>query len=208
MENKTTVLVWFKVYDYMYMYADEAQREVFDKLANSADLLFTPDQESYQSALEREYEEKVMLLDKDTDNTEDAKSDIAAKLGRPISELNILGPEEMRDALVGDSKDDSFDYSEINMMGKQIGPMTEEDFIKKTENLPGRIGEKLKELVGSIDEVNQEANEIFGRYISESEDQGIDSEQAKKEAKSYMTGEIPAAEFIAPVLILDELRNL
>ena len=206
MEDKTTVLVWFKVYDYMYMYADNAQRETFDKIANNADFLFTPDDESYQSALEREYEEKVRKLDPEVDNTEQAKDDIAANLGRLKSELNIIGPEEMRNSLMGGSKDDPFDYSEINMMGKQ--PMTEEDFNKTAENLPGRIGEKLRELVGSIDEVNQEANEIFGRYISESQDQGIDEEQAKNEAKSYMTGEIPAAEFIAPVLILDELRNL
>ena len=213
MEQTTiTALVWFKVYDYMYIYADEAQKEIFDELASNADLLYTPDDdESYQSALEREYEENVRKLPSDVDNTEDARISINTDFidemhNGSISEIKVIGPEEVRSALLGDEKDAPFDYSEINMMGNQ--PMTEEQFHNAAENLPGRIGDKLRGLVGAIDEVNREANEIFGRYIQESEEQGLTEDQAKTEAKSYMQGKIPAAEFIAPVGILDALKDL
>ena len=60
----------------------------------------------------------------------------------------------------------------------------------------------------AIEEVNDNASSIFAHYVEEAASQGISKEQAKEEAESYMKGQIPAAEFIAPVAILDNLRDL
>ena len=90
------VLIWFKAYDLMYMYANEEQKKHFDNIVNSAEILFVPDDggDSYKSACERIYDDQVLILPPDVDNTADAKIFIADKL--------LFGPDDKYEILFVD----------------------------------------------------------------------------------------------------------
>lgn len=208
------VLIWFKAYDLMYMYANEEQKKHFDNIVNSAEILFVPDDsgDSYKSACERIYDDHVLILPPDVDNTEDAKAFIADKLlfgPDDGHKYEILGPEDLKKELLGEEIDaNPINFAQMNNVKKGLQEMSEEEMEEQIERMPGRIGEQLKGLMGAIEEVNDNASGIFARYCEEAANQGISKEQAKEEAEQYMKGEIPAAEFIAPVAILDNLKEI
>ncbi len=208
MEENKTIMIWFKIYDLMYMYSNDSQKEDFNSLVDKVDIFYAADKESFQSACERVYDDQVRLLPEEVDNTEDAEAYIKTDLmlESDLTNLDIISPERVKTELLGDEVNNSpMEYSQMN---NEIKPMTPQDLEEAAERLPGRIGEQLKGLMGAIDEVNEDASEIFARYASECDSIGVDKEQAKSEAEQYMKGNIPAAEFVAPVAILDNLKNL
>lgn len=199
-ENNITILIWFQIYDDMYRMCDEEQKEKFDNLVDAVDMLYTVDDESHQSALERVYSDQVSKLPADITNTEDAVSWLNTKYDDYLF-VNTLGPDEVKERIA--YPDDS-ELSDIihRVAGDEQMDMPDPD------SLPGRIGHQIKELVNSINEVNDDARAIFDRYVTECQEAGVGVDQAKKEARSYMEGEIPAAEFVAPVALLDDLKKL
>jgi len=203
----TKIMIWFKAYDLMYMYADDSQKQDFNNLVDSIDRFYAADDDSYQSACERVYDDKVRMLPEEINNTADATAHIKAELllEEDVTNLDIIGPERLKSELLGDSDDAPVEYSD---MGKDLRKMTNEEVEDAVERMPGRIGEQMKGLMEAIEEVNDNASSIFTHYVEESASRGISKEQAKEEAEAYMTGEIPAAEFIAPVAILDNLKDL
>ena len=208
-EQKGKVLIWFKIYDLMYMYANDIQKEEFNSLVDSVDLIYTADSDSYQSALERVYEDSVRKLPDGIESTQEAAEYIASdfNLDPPKFETwDIIGPEKLKELLLGeDANKNPIEYSQMN---DQMKPMTADDIEDMAEKLPGRVGEQLKGLMGAIDEVNETASEIFARYAAQCDELGVSKDQAKEEANQYMQGGIPAAEFVAPVNILDDLKRI
>tara|TARA_Y100001972_G_C7627289_1_gene314731 strand:+ start:587 stop:1225 length:639 start_codon:yes stop_codon:yes gene_type:complete len=210
-DKKKKILIWFKIYDLMYMYANDEQKEKFNELINNAHLFYAADSDSYQSALERVYDDQVRMLPEGTDCTEDAIEYIVTDLNLEsglitASDCQIIGPEKLKELLLGENANKSpINY---NQMNNEMKPMTEEDIEQMVHKLPGRVGEQLKGLMGAIDEVNETAGEIFARYAAQCDALGVDKEQAKAEAAQYMNGNMPAAEFIAPVGILDDLKKI
>tara|TARA_B100002019_G_scaffold281256_1_gene285111 strand:- start:884 stop:1519 length:636 start_codon:yes stop_codon:yes gene_type:complete len=208
-EQKGKVLIWFKIYDLMYMYANDIQKEEFNSLVDSVDLIYAADSDSYQSALERVYEDSVRKLPDGIESTQEAAEYIASdfNLDPPKFETwDIIGPEKLKELLLGeDANKNPIEYSQMN---DQMKPMTADDIEDMAEKLPGRVGEQLKGLMGAIDEVNETASEIFARYAAQCDELGVSKDQAKEEANQYMQGGIPAAEFVAPVNILDDLKRI
>lgn len=208
-EQKGKVLIWFKIYDLMYMYANDTQKEEFNSLVDSVDLIYAADSDSYQSALERVYEDCVRKLPDGIESTQEAAEYIASdfNLDPPKFETwDIIGPEKLKELLLGeDANKNPIEYSQMN---DQMKPMTADDIEDMAEKLPGRVGEQLKGLMGAIDEVNETASEIFARYAAQCDELGVSKDQAKEEANQYMQGGIPAAEFVAPVNILDDLKRI
>lgn len=213
-KQKKTVMIWFKVYDLMYMYSNDTQKDDFNALVNKADIIYAADKESYQSACERVYDDKVRILPEGIDNTEDATEAIKSDLLRYeitdyvgfSDEIEIITPERVKAEFLGDKSNRG--PIEYNKMNGDLGPLDPEELDEMAEKLPGRIGEQLKGLVGAIDEVNQTAEEIFQQYALKCKAEGIEEAQAKEEASEYMKGKIPAAEFVAPVGILDSLKDI
>lgn len=207
-KQKKTIMIWFKVYDLMYMYSNDAQKDDFNTLVNTADIFYAADKESYQSACERVYDDQVRLLPEGTESTEDAEVYIKADLmlEESVSDIEIIGPEKVKSEFIGDQSNRG--PIEYNKMNSDMGALNPEDLDEMAEKLPGRIGDQLKGLMGAIDEVNQTAEEIFEQYALKCKDEGITEDQAKQEASEYMKGEIPAAEFVAPVGILDSLKEI
>ena len=215
-ENTKQIMIWFKIYDLMYMYADETQKKDFDALVDSVDIFYAADKDSYQSALERAYEDQVKIMPEGIDNTEDAEAHIKAdivlnceKIGvewDPLDEVNldieIIGPERVKAELLGGQVNNA--PMNFNQMTHNVSEATPEDFDK----LPGRVGEQLKGLLGAIEEVHETAGQIYAQYVDKCLEMDIDKEQAKSEAAEYMKGQIPAAEFVAPVAILDNLKDI
>ena len=201
-------MIWFKIYDLMYMYANDTQKDDFNSLVDRVDIFYAADKESYQSACERAYEDQVRMLPEEIDNTEDAEAYIKTDmlLDADVTNLDIISPERMKTELLGEEANKGpMTYSQMN---NDMKPMTPQDLEEAAERLPGRIGEQLKGLMGAIDEVNENASEIFARYAAECDALGVGKDQAKEEAEQYMKSNIPAAEFVAPVAILDNLKNL
>jgi hypothetical protein len=195
----------------MYMYANDEQKEKFNELTDSADLFYAADKDSYQSALERVYDDQVRMLPEGTDCTEDAIEYIVTDLNLEsglitASDCEIIGPEKLKELLLGENANKN--PISYNQMNDEMKPMTAEDIEQMTHKLPGRVGEQLKGLMGAIDEVNETAGEIFARYAEQCDSLGVDKEQAKVEAEQYMKGGVPAAEFVAPVNILDDLKKI
>ena len=208
MEKEKKIMIWFKVYDLMYMYANDVQKDDFNSLVDKVDIFYAADKESYQSACERAYENQVRMLPEEIDNTEDAEAYIRTDmlLESDITNLDIISPERMKTELLGEEANKGpMAYSQMN---NDMRPMTPQDLEEAAEKLPGRIGEQLKGLMGAIDEVNENASEIFARYAQECDNIGVGKDQAKQEAELYMKGNIPASEFVAPVAILDNLKKL
>lgn len=207
-KNGKKVMIWFKIYDLMYMYANETQKNDFNAIVDSIDIFYAADSDSYESACERVYENQVRMLPEEIDNTDDAEAHIKADmlLEEDVTELDIIGPERMKSELLGDEANQGpITYSQMN---NEMRPMTPQELNEAADQLPGRIGEQLRGLMGAIDEVNETASEIFAEYARKCDELGIDKDQAKDEASQYMKGQIPAAEFVAPVAILDNLKNI
>lgn len=222
--EKTTVLVWFELFEQLLRLDYEERSERIDNLFSEADIVYAYSGNSYQNACERTYSSKVRKLPAYINNDEALKEYVKENVPGDDDSIEVLAPLDVLAKIVGKAMseledmlgEDSSWGEGADMLGMSgdkdtkpinIADMSEEELDKK---LPSPIANAFKGLNQAIQETSQMAHSILEEYMGACSLEGIDEKQAKDEGESYLgsEGKIPAAEFICPVSILDKLKNI
>jgi hypothetical protein len=213
-EPKKKILVWFDLFDSLINNPDKEERAqaMFDEV----DLVYAQ-KNSYQSACERVYSNKVHKLPAYVNN-DDAVQEYAKE--REEEDIILISP---MDALARILNKDMKEIERIftKMMGQEsdempngmpkgainLANLSPEELEKE---LPKPIAKAFQGLHEAIAETSNQAQTIIAEYMEACNVVGIDEDQAQTEGQSYVQneGKIPAAEFICPVGILDRLDQI
>jgi hypothetical protein len=179
---------------------EEGDQEALSILLDDCDYIFAIDEESLRSLEMLVPASKAKLMPSYTNNQESFESWIKEESGR--DDIEFIGYAEMAEA-TGFSVSEEEDDKKI-VISKEKGQEMAEEMRRRLT--PG-MRDALDTLGSEMQDLEIQRESLKEMYIMQCQEQGLEQEQSRKEAQQFMTTDIPAEEFIAPVGVLQPLKD-